>query len=326
MRRRKVIAGLAAVVVTPLAAAAQARRPVIGFLSGTAPETYQPFVTAFLKALADAGFVEGKTVDIEYRWADGAFDRLPGLAEELVRGKADVLVTSGSSVAALAAKQATDAIPIVFLAGDDPVRLGLVSSLAHPGANRTGISFLVVDLNAKRLGLLAELVPEAKTIGLMVNPRNKPAADRIIPEVTAAARERGLTLDVRMAGTPEEIDAAFTALADRHVRALLIGNDAYYNSQRERFIGLAARYAMPAIYESKAAVEAGALVSYGASFTAVYAQLGRYTAEVLKGAHPSDMPVQQPTKFNLAINIKTAKALGLNIPPILLAQADDLIE
>jgi putative tryptophan/tyrosine transport system substrate-binding protein len=327
VRRREFIAKLGvAAAYLPAAARAEAALPVIGFLSGTSPVGYAPFAAAFREALAEAGIVEGRNVAIEYRWAEGVFDRLPALAEDLTRRKVDVLVTSGSTLAALAAKKATDTIPTVFITGDDPVAGGLVASLARPGGNRTGISFLVVDLNAKRFGLLCELVPQARRIGLIVNPLNAAVAARVLRDIGAAAAGKGIDLIALKAGSEAEIEAAFAALAKQHADALLIGNDAFFNSQRERFVALAAQGALPTCYESQEAVRGGGLIAYSASFTMMYRRLGEYTAKVLKGAKPADLPVQQPTKFELVINLKTAKALGLTVPPILLAQADEVIE
>ena len=327
MRRREVVTGLGvAALCLPIAARAQKTAPVIGFLSGTSPVRYAPFLTAFREALGEAGFIEGQNIAIEYRWAEGAFDRLPAMAEDLVNRKVNVIVTSGGTLAAAAAKKATDTIPTVFIAGDDPVANGLVASLARPGGNRTGISFLVVDLNAKRLELLSELVPQAKTVGLLVNPGNSTIAERIVREVREAAAKRSLQLVVLNAATEREIDAALASFQERGVAALLIGNDAFFNSQRERLIALAARYRLPASYEAGESVKAGGLMSYGANVRALYRQLGVYTGRVLKGAKPADLPVEQPTKFELVVNLRTARTLGLTVPPLLLAQADEAIE
>ncbi len=328
MKRRLFLSTFSLAAMFPLlgARAQQKTVPVIGFLSGTSAVLYAPFVTAFREALGQAGFVEGRNVAIEYRWAEGVFDRLPAMAADLAQRHVDVIVTSGSTLAAMAAKQTTDTIPTVFLAGDDPVALGLVKSLSHPGGNRTGISFLVVELNAKRFDLLCELVPRATLMGLLVNPHNRAAADRIVPAVTAAARQKGLRLTVLRAGSEAEIETAFATLGQQHADGLLIGNDAFFNSRREECVALAARHRIPASYESAAAVRAGGLISYGASFAAIYRQLGRYTAKVLGGVKPAELPVTQPTKFKLAINLKTAKALGLTLPQSLLARADEVIE
>lgn len=326
MRRRDVFPLALAPVLWPAAGFAQQSMPTVGFLNGTSAARYAPFLAAFREGLAKGGYVEGKSVAIEYRWAEGAFDRLPAMAEDLVRRRVDVIVASGSTLAALAAKKATDTVPTVFIAGDDPVANGLVASLARPGGNRTGISFLVVDLNVKRFDLLCQLVPQARRIGLVVNPQNPAAADRTLHDVRAAAARKGAQLTETKASSETEIDAVFPILAAQGAEALLIGNDAFFNAQRDRFIGLASRYRLPAAYESQESVRAGGLIAYGASFPAMYERLGGYAAKVLSGAKPSDLPVEQPTKFVLSINLKTAKALGLSVPPILLAQADEVIE
>lgn len=308
-RRDLLILGSTAIAWPQIVRAQQKTMRAIGFLSGTSSVRYAPFVAAFREALAEAGFVEGQKVTIEYRWADGVFDRLPEMAEDLVHRKVDLIVTSGGTLAAMAARGATDTIPTVFIAGDDSVATGLVASLARPGG-RTGISFLVVDLNAKRLELLSELVPQAKTMGLLVNLGNSTKVQLIVLNTSAEG----------------EIDAAFGTFGERHVKALLIGNDAFFNSQRERLIALAARYRIPASYEAGESVRAGGLMSYGANIQAMYRQLGIYTAKVLKGTKPADLPVEQPTKFEPAINLKTAKALGLIVPRSLLVAADEVTE
>jgi putative tryptophan/tyrosine transport system substrate-binding protein len=326
MRRRELIAGLAAAAIWPLAAVAQPKMPTIGFLSGTSPKGYAPFAAAFRESLAEAGFVEGRNLAIEYRWAEGVFDRLPAMAEQLVQRKVDVIVASGSTLAALAAKKATDEVPTVFIVGEDPVANGLVASLARPGGNRTGVSFLVVDLNAKRFELLCELMPQARRIGLIVNPRNQSAASRNRHDVQAAADRKGVQLLIVDASSEPEIEGAFDTLTRQHAEALLIGNDAYFNSQRERFVALAAQSRLPACYESREAVRAGGLISYSPSFTAMYRRLGSYAAKVLKGEKPADLPVEQPSKFELTVNLKTAALLGVSVPQLLLVQADEVIE
>lgn len=328
MRRRDLLGfvGIAAAAFPPRASAAPQPMPLLGFLSGTSPDLYAPFLAAFRDGLKDAGFAEGRNVAIEYRWAAGKFDRLPALARDLVGRKVDVIVTSGSTLAALAAKDATDTVPTVFIVGDDPVKNGLVTSLAHPGGNRTGVSFLVVDLNVKRLELLHELVPNARTVALIVNPHNSVASARIVREVEQAGAKMRLHIDILKAANAAEIDAAFATLAERHPDALLIGNDAFFNAERKRFVALAARSRIPASYESADAVRAGGLISYGASFPAMYRQLAGYVGEVLKGAKPADLPVAQPTRFDLVVNLATAKTLGLSISPAILARADEVVE
>ena len=325
MRRREIIAGLALLFSWP-AARARGAMPAIGFLSGTSPVGYAPFLASFRDGLASAGFIEGQSVAIEYRWAEGQFSRLPAMAEDLVKRRVDLIVCSGGTVSALAAKAATDTVPTVFIAGDDPIAIGLIASLAHPGGNRTGISFLVVDLNAKRFELLLELVPQARKVGLLVNPANSTVAGRIVREVGEAADARKLQLVVLEASTEAEIDAALARFGERHIEALLLGNDAFFNSQRERFIALAAQFQIPTSYEAGESVRAGGLTSYGANVKAMYRQLGGYAGKVLKGAKPADLPVEQPTEFELVINLKTAKALGITVPQSLLARADEVIE
>ena len=261
---------------------------------------------------------------IEYRWAEGHYDRLPALAADLVGRKVD-LIMANSPPSALAAKGATSTIPIVFRSGADPVGDGLVASLARPGGNLTGVSFVADELTAKRLQLLSELVPRAGVIALLVNPNNA-TAERVIRDVHEAARTKGLQLHVLKAGTESEIDAAFASLVQLHASALVVGADPFLSSQRERLVVLASRHAVPAIYAWREFADAGGLISYGPSLTSAFRLVGAYAGKVLKGAKPADLPVQQPTKFELVINIKTAKSLGLTVPPPLLAQADDVIE
>ena len=299
--------------------------PVLGYLSGASPGPYAPFVAAFRQGLADTGYVEGKNVAIEYRWAEGNYDRLPALAADLVGRKVDLIAASGGTISALAAKSATATTPIVFLSGDDPVATGLVASLSRPGGNLTGVSFLDVELNPKRLELLSELVPEARVIALLVNPNNT-NADRIMREVQEAARAKGVQLPILKAGSESEIDAAFTTLVQLQAGALLVAGDPFWTSRRERLVALASRHAVPAIYAARESIVAGGLISYGASFTSVYRQLGTYAGKIIKGASPADLPVEQPKTFELVINLKTAKALGLTVPQSLLAHADEVIE
>jgi putative ABC transport system substrate-binding protein len=263
-------------------------------------------------------------VAIEYRWAEGSYDRLPGLAADLVGRKVDVIATSGGPPAARAAKNASSTIPIVFIASV-PVELGLVASLARPGGNLTGVSTMFAELNPKRLELLSELVPMARVIALLVNPSNG-NAERIIADVREAARAKGLQLHVFKASSESEIDIAFAALVQLHAGALLVGNDAFFFTRRDQLVALAARDAVPAIYDSREYAASGGLISYAASLAASYRQLGVYAGKILKGAKPGDLPVQQPTIFELVINLKTAKALGLTVPQSILARADEVIE
>src|SRR5947207_1913833 len=317
MRRRDFITFLAGgITMRPLAAHAQQKAmPVIGFLSSLSPGPSAPFTAAFLEGLSETGYVDGKNVAIEYRWAEENYDRLPALAADLVGHKVDVIVTVGGGVVALAAKNATSTIPIVF-SGGDPVALGLVASFARPGGNLTGFSILTGELSPKRLALLSELVPQAKVIALLVNP-NSPIAKRIIGDVQEAARAKGVQLSVLNASTEGEIAAAFAALVQLQAGALVVGNDPFFNNRREHLVALASRHAVPAIYEWREFAVAGGLISYGTSLTSVCRQHGGYTGKILKGAKPADLPVQQPTTFELVVNLKTAAALG---------RADEVIE
>jgi putative ABC transport system substrate-binding protein len=274
--------------------------------------------------LSEAGYVEGQNVAIEYRWAEGRFERLPELAADLVRRNVDVIVTSGSNRSALAAKSATSTIPIVVLSGDDPVEAGLVASLARPGGNVTGVGFMVVELTAKRFELLSELVPRVRVVTLLVNPTYS-NADRMVREVQEAARAKGVQLDILKAATEDEIDAAFETIGQLH-SALLVATDPFFGSQRDQFVALASHHAVPAIYPIREFAAAGGLISYGPILTDMYHLLGTYAAKILNGSKPADLPVQQSTKFELVINLKTAKALGLTVPQALLARADEVIE
>jgi len=327
MRRRAFFAALGgAALAWPMAAHPQRKAmPVIGWLSGAAAAGYVPFLAAFREGLKETGYVEGQNVAIEYRWADGNYDRLPALAAELVALKVDLIAASGGDASSRAAKDATSTIPIVFNSGDDPVATGLVTSLARPGGNLTGISFLVVELHPKRLELLSDLVPQARVIGLLVNP-DSPQTERVLRGMQEAARAKGIQLLVVKASTGSEIDAAFAALSQQAPGALVVQADPFFNSRRDQLVALAARYAVPAIYEGRQFAMAGGLISYGASLTAVYRQLGIYAGKILQGAKPADLPVQQPTAFDLVINLKTAEALGLTIPRTMLDLANEVIE
>lgn len=325
MDRRTFIARLAGgLLAEPLAARAQKpAMPAIGFLCYASPAQWATYVTAFRKGLNETGYVEGKNLAIEFRWAEGQRDRLPALAADLVRRQVAVLIATGGASPVLAAKAATSVIPIVFTSGGDPVELGLVTSLSRPGGNVTGISIVSVDLVAKRLGLLHELVPKATVIAYIVNPN--PYAESEVAKAQEAARSLGRQLHVLRASSEQEIDAAFASLGQLRARALLVGTNAFFNAQRDQFVTLAVRYAIPAMLEGRESVVAGGLMSYGASFPEVYRQAGIYTGKILNGAKPADLPVLQPTKFELVINTKTAKALGLTIPQSLRVQAE-LIE
>ena len=326
MNRRKLIALLGGAAVTwPLAAEAQQKAmPVIGYLGGTTPGPSAPFVAAFRRGLSETGFVEGQNLAIEYLWAEGSYDRLPALAADFVGRKVD-LIAAGNIPAAQAAKSATSTIPIVLLSGGDPVKLGLVASLARPGGNLTGVSLLSTELSAKRLELLTELVPQAGVIALLVN-RNNSNAEGVIRDVQEAAHAKGVQLPILNAGTASEIDAAFISVAQLRAGALLVGNDPFFFNRREELVALASRHAVPAIYGIREFAASGGLISYGTSLTGTWRQVGVYAGRILKGAKPTDLPVQQPTTFELVINLKTAKALGLTVPQALLARADEVIE
>ncbi len=324
MRRRDLLTLLASSTIGwPLALRAQQKAmPVIGWLAvgGGNPTT----LAAFRQGLSETGYIEGQNVAIEYRGAEGHYDRLPALAADLVGRKVDVIVAVGGTPAARAAKNATSTIPIVFRTGD-PVADGLVASLARPGGNLTGFGMLLGDLTPKRLELLSELVPQARMIALLVNPNN-PANERIIRDMEEAARTKGVQLPILKAGTESEIDAAFASLVQLQAGALLVAADPFLFSRRGQLLALASRHAIPAIYPWGEVVAAGGLISYGPSFPAVFREIGIYTGRILKGAKPGDLPVQQPAKFELVINLKTAKALGLTVPSILLVQATEVIE
>ncbi|HEU0155350.1 MAG TPA: ABC transporter substrate-binding protein [Stellaceae bacterium] len=327
MQRRALLSTFfAAAAIRPLAALAQQKpMPVIGFLSGVAAVDYAPFVAAFRQGLGDTGFVEGKNVAIDYRWAEGHYDRLPALAAELVALKVDVIAATGGSLQGPAAKRATRTIPIVFTTGSDPVAQGLVADLARPGGNVTGFTLLVADLMEKRLDLLAQLLPAIKVVALLVNPQNS-NSPRFVRDLPKAAQERGLQLHVVNASTEGEIDAAFAALSGLHAQALLAGSDAFFNDRRRQIVDLAARYKLPAIYDTTAFTSAGGLMTYGPSLAETYRQVGIYVGKILHGAKPADLPVQRPKKLKLVINMNTAKALGLAVPPSILARADEVIE
>ena len=328
MRRRDFLALIAgAAVSSPLAATAQQQKtmPVIGLLGSASRSAIGGVIAAFHDGLKASGYVEGQNVAIEYRWAEGHYDRLPALAADLVGRNVDLIVTVGGTPSALAAKSATATVPIVCVFGRDPVELGLVANLARPGGNLTGVSILATEVSAKLLELLSELIPEARVIALLINPNNA-AAERIMADVQEAARLKGLQLEVLKAATESEIDAAFASLAPLHAGGMLVGADSFFNSRRAQFVALASHYAVPAIYEWPEFAASGALISYGPRLTVGFRQIGIYAGKILNGAKPADLPVQQPTNFELVINLKTAKALGLTVPRTLLARADEVIE
>jgi putative ABC transport system substrate-binding protein len=327
MNRRELlvlVAGSAMAVARPLRAQQKAM-PVIGFLDSASPGPEAPFLAAFHDGLGETGFVEGQSVAIEYRWAGGSYDRLPALAADLVGRQVDV-IAADSIPGVRAAKTATTTIPIVVEVGIDPVEFGLVAgSLARPGGNLTGVGFLTVELMPKRLELLSELVPQAGAFVLLVNPTNE-NAERVVRDGRDAARAKGVQLTILKAATENEIDTAFATVAQLRAGGLLVSPDPFFVSRREQLVVLASRDAVPAIYPLREAVAAGGLISYGASRTLVFRLLGTYVGKILKGEKPADLPVQQPTKFELVVNLNTAMALGLTVPPSILARADEVIE
>jgi putative ABC transport system substrate-binding protein len=323
MRRREFIAALGGAAAWPLAARAeQPGVPVIGFLSSGRSDDFNDVVATFRKGLAESGFVEGQNVVIEYRWADGQYDRLPALVADLVHRPVTLIFTNGGLLPARAAKAATETIPIVFEVGTDPVRLGLVASLNRLGGNVTLFSGVVLT---KRLELLRELAPNNTTIAMFVNPNN-PNAEVDTKDVQAAARDLRLQLHVFHAAREGDVDAAFASLIQHSASALVVGADPFIDTQRHRIVALAAQHGVPAIYAWREFVHAGGLISYGARLADAYREAASYTGRILRGAKPGDLPILQPTRFELVINLKTAKALGLTVPSTLLARADEVIE
>jgi ABC-type uncharacterized transport system substrate-binding protein len=326
MKRREFIALLGGAAAWPLAAQAQQpTMPVIGFMSGRSPEDSMHLVAAFRQGLSEAGFVEGQNIAIEYRWGLGQYDRMPALAADLVNRRVAVLVGVGGDISAVAAKKATSTIPIVFGTGSDPIKAGMVASLSRPGGNATGYSLLTNQMEPKRLSMLHDLMPGAAVIGVLLNSNFPPAA-RQLQDIEEAARTIGQRLFVSKASNDLELSAAFTSLVQQQVGALLVAADPYFDTRRDQIISFAKQNRLPAIYQFREYAVAGGLISYGPSITDMYRQAGIYTARILKGAKPADLPVVQPTKFDFVINLKTAKALGLTVPPGLLNAADEVIE
>jgi putative tryptophan/tyrosine transport system substrate-binding protein len=328
MTRREFITLLgAAAVAWPLAARAQQpAMPVIGYLNAYSPDGQSERLRGFRQGLAETGYVEGVSVAIEYRWAEDQFDRLPALAAELARREVAMIAATGSLLSALAAKAATTTIPIVFLVAEDPVRVGLVTSLARPGGNLTGINFLSSELVAKRLELTRELVPGMAHVAVLVNPANALNSETTLRDAQAAARAIGLQIQVINAGSSREINAAFANLARERPDALFVGGEGFFNNRRVQLVNLASRHALPATYADRVFPEIGGLMSYGTNIIDAYRQLGSYAGRVLKGTKPADLPVVQASKFELVINAETARMLGLTVPPSLLAIADEVIE
>jgi putative tryptophan/tyrosine transport system substrate-binding protein len=326
VKRRTFITLLGGAAAWPLAARAQqAAMPVVGFLNSASPTAWAHLAAAFLQGLGEMGYIEHRSVGIEWRWAEGRYERLPALAADLVRRQVAVIVATGGLPANFAAKAATKDIPIVFSTGQDPVKTGLVASLSRPGGNITGVNLFVSQMEGKRLGLLRELVPTAALTGVLLNPTNPPAESQL-KDIQEAARAVGQQIHIANAKSEHDFAAAFATLAQLRAGALLVAADPFFNSRRDDIVGLAAQHAIPTIYEQREYVMAGGLMSYGTSLSEGYRQIGLYTGRILKGEKPADLPVFQASRFEFVINLKTAKALGIEVPPNLSARADEVIE
>jgi putative tryptophan/tyrosine transport system substrate-binding protein len=327
LKRRDFITFLGgAAAAWPLVARAQQpAMPVVGFLNSGSPNTFAHLANAFRQGLKEAGYIEGQNVAIEYRWAESRYDQLPVLAADLVNRQVNVIAATGGDQSAIAAKAATTEIPIVFIGGGDPVRQGLVASLNQPGGNLTGTSFLTGAIESKRLGLLRELVPNTAIIGVLLNP-SSPAAELQLRDIPDAARAIGQQIVILEASNERDVDAAFETLVQRQIGALLVASDPFFTNRRDQVLALAARYSLPTIYFLREFAAAGGLMSYGANLADAFRQVGMYAGRILKGEKPADLPVLQPTKFELVVNLKTASSLGLTVPPSLLALADEVIE
>jgi len=327
MRRREVITLVGSVAVWPITARAQqSTPPVVALINGGAPDASAPYAAAFRKGLSEMGYDEQKNVMVEYHWLKGQYALLPDLLDNLIRHRVAVIATPASTPASLAAKAATATIPIVFGVGEDPVALGLIANLAKPGGNVTGINVFAFEVNAKRLSLMHELLPKATRFAVVVNPDNAPSAESASSEIRKAAHGLGLDVLFFKASTSAEIDAAFTAMAGERVDALFVAADSFFTGRRVQFATLAMRDRLPASLYGRESVEAGLLMSYGTSIADMFRQVGIYTGSILKGTKPADLPVLQSTKFEFVINLQTARSLQINIPPTLLARADEVIE
>jgi putative ABC transport system substrate-binding protein len=327
MRRRTFLGALGAAATWPVVVRAQqAALPVLGFMDSGSPAPNAQLVAALKQGLNEAGYVEGQNLSIEYRWAEGNYSRLPELATDLVRRQVAVIVATGGAPSGRAAMAATSSIPIVFDAGGSPVEQGMVASLNRPGGNMTGVNQMIEELVTKELGLLHELVPKARIIGVLVDPNNATRSDAIVENAQKAVNALGCTMEVLAADSDESIDKAFAAFAQKHIEALFVSPNPFFYNRRDRIVALAARYAVPTLYVRREFAASGGLMSYGTSLPDTYRQVGAYAGRILKGEKPADLPVVQSTKFDLVINLKTAKTLGLEIPPTLLARADEVIE